>query len=865
MMEDAFQGKGLNQEEARLAAKRAFGGVDQAKERHRDARSFRWLTDARADLRYALRGFAKAPGVPLVALVTLAVGIGANTGIVSAVNAVLLTPPPYPAADRLVAIWERLPTGELNAMTTRNYLAYANQPTVFERVAATTMCCGGVTLTQNGTPVFLGVFRVGSSYFDMLGATAAIGRTFVAGDDQPGQDHVVVVSHALWVDQFGSDAALIGRSIRLDGEPYTVIGVMPANGPFARFGAQVWLPLAFGADRLRRTDHWLLSRTGAALGLLKPGVTLQRARAEMNVVSARLAVTYPDTNTGWGVAVEPLAAVIERDVRPSLYLLLAAVALALLLACVNLANMLLARGIAREQELAIRVALGAGRGRIVRQFLTEAILLSVSGGVLGIGLAYVFLPTLTGMLPPQTLPPEALVTIDTRVLLFAATLSVVVGLVCGVAPAVWATRTTRMSTDGHRRASNRDGYRRVRAVLVVVEIALASLLLSGASLLMHSFFNMWYADAGFQTTNLLTGYLPIRDTRFSSPEQLTVYLRQIDDRIRAVPGIEDVAFSDGLPFQGVPSGMLFQVQGHPVVDRARRPICFFKVVSAPYFRELGLRVRQGRGLGERDGSGSSYVTVINETMARRYFPGENPVGQHLLMQLTRPGTNEEISWEIVGVIANEQLLPFADKRDLGAVYVPLEQSVRTTVTGHPNLPSAIGMIVHTTMDPTRAQASVRHAVFTVDKDQSLIEVKTVDQLKSESMAAERLRSTLVSLFAMMAVFLAAIGLYGVLAYTVVQRTHELGIRAALGASPAQQLELILRRGLTLTGAGLLLGLAAALGLGRLLAAFLFRVEPSDPTTLVETMSLLAGVAVLACYIPARRAAKIDPAVALRSE
>jgi putative ABC transport system permease protein len=332
-----------------------------------------------------------------------------------------------------------------------------------------------------------------------------------------------------------------------------------------------------------------------------------------------------------------------------------------------------------------------------------------------------------------------------------------------------------------------------------------------------------------------------------------------------VPGIEDVAFTDGLPFQGVPSGMLFQVVGHPVVDRARRPICFFKVVSAPYFRELGLRVRRGRGIGERDGSGSPYVTVINETMARRYFPGEDPVGQHLLMQLIQPGTNEEISWEIVGVIANEQMLPFGDKRDFPAVYVPLEQSVRATVTGHPNLPPAIGFIVHTAMDPTRAEASVRRAVFAVDQNQSLTKVKTADQLKSESMMSERLQSMLAGAFATMALFLAAIGLYGVLAYTIVQRTHELGIRAALGASPGNLLELILRRGLMLTGVGLLLGWAAATGLARLLAAFLFGVGPSDPATLLEAMGLLAGVAALACYIPARRATKIDPMVALRSE
>jgi putative ABC transport system permease protein len=847
--------EGARPEDARAAALRAFGNILRVQERFYESRRMMWLDDLWRDTQYAVRVFARTPGITLVAIVTLAIGIGATTAIVSAVNAVILKSLPYPTADRLIAISERRPTGELNAMTTRNYLAYTNLPAIFERAAATRGPFGGVTLTDGRTPVFLRAFQVGASYFDLLGAQAILGRTFVAGDDQPGRDRVVVLSHALWASQFGSDTALIGRPIHLDGEPYTVIGVMPAR-PFDDSWVQLWMPLAFDGARLSRTDHWLFSFTGAALGLLRPGVTLERARAELTAVSTQLAAIYPDTNKGWGVEIESYdKAIVSKDVRQSLYLLLGAIGLVMLLACVNLAHVLVTRGLAREQEVAIRMALGAGRGRIVRQCLAEALVLSVFGGFIGVTLAYVALPTMIAALPQYTLPAEANVAIDIRALVFVVMLSVSTGITCGLLSAVSATRHAKMSAEAHRRVSAPRESRRLQNVLVVSEVAFASVLLIGAGLLFRSYLNMRHDDGGITSANLLTAYVPVRDTSLSSPERLPVYFQQIVEAIKSLPAVDDVALTDGLPFQGVPRSMFFQVVGQPSVDRGRRPVTLLKGVSASYFRELGLRVRKGRGLGEHDGVGSPYVVVINETMARRHFSGEDPVGQHLLMQQTRPGTNDEIPWEVVGVIADERITPFGDKQDYAAAYVSLEQSPTPIV----------GVIVHTVLDPIRAEGAIRKAVFMVNKDQALTDMTTVEELKSQSMVSDSLRSALLCLFATIAVFLAAIGLFGVLSYTVERRTHEMGIRAALGENPRRLLGLVVRQGLVLTGTGLFFGLLGAFGFTRLLAAFLFGVGPSDPTTTVAAMSILAVVAAMACYVPAHRVTKVDPMVALRCE
>jgi putative ABC transport system permease protein len=749
-------------------------------------------------------------------------------------------------------------------MTTLNYLDYA-QSSVFEQVAATTVCCGPAVLGTGAQPVLVGAFHVSASYFEIFGARAALGRTFVAGDDQAGRDHVVVVSHPLWASQFDADPTLIGRPIRLNGESYTVVGVMPANGPFGG-GRQVWLPLSFPPERMIRANHWLLSITGGAVGLLKPGVTMDRARSELETIAARLAADYRETNSGWGVVAEPYAAVlVGDDLKRFLLLLLAAVGLVLLIGCVNLANVMVARGLAREREVAIRMALGARRGRLIRQFLTESLLLSMAGGLLGLALGYVMMTVLQAVLRnqpvnpsfvPYWIPAEATIGINGPVLLFTFVVSVLSGVGFGLVPAI---RTTRPNTDAsiglYCRAGVRRAHRGLQRVLIVTELALAFVLLTGAGLLVRSLIAMQDADTGFSATNVLTAELPIWEHRFPDDGALRAYLRKVTAAIEALPGVRDVALTDGLPLQGVPMGQFFQIVGQPVVDRARRPVCDFKVASPAYFRAMALRVRKGRALLDSDRFGEPYVTVINETMARLYFPHVDPVGQHLLMQETRPGTTEEIPWTVVGVIADERLTPFDDRRERPAAYVPVDQ-VPTMFAG---------LVVRTATDPDRLRDSIRRALIGVDRDQTIRNMRTVDQLEADARAPDRLRTWFLGIFAGVALLLSAVGIYGVFAHAVVQRTHEIGIRAALGARREHLIWLILRQGMVLSAAGLVAGFLGALGVTRLLRTFLFGVGVVDPIAISTTAVTLAAVATLACYIPARRATTIDPLTALRTE
>jgi putative ABC transport system permease protein len=749
-------------------------------------------------------------------------------------------------------------------MTTLNYLDYAQSP-VFEAVAATTTCCGPAVLSSGSQPIPIHVFRVSASYFQIFGTRAALGRTFITGDDRVGTDHVAVLSHLLWVSQFGADLAVVGRSVRLNGEPYTVVGVMPATGPFGRV-RQVWLPLSFPPDRMIRANHWLLSMTGGGVGLLKPGVTVEQARSALATVAAQIAVDHPDTNRDWGVAVEPYSSVlVGEDFKRFLAMMLAAVGLVLLIGCVNLASLMLARGLARGREVAIRTALGATRGQLIRQFLTESALLSVGGGVLGIAFGYVMMTAMETLLRNQPLnpsfvpywiPAEATIGISGRVQLFTLVASIASGIGFGIVPALRASRPAKDGTIGlyHRTNVGRSQHG-LQRLLIVTELALTFVLLTGAGLLLRSLIAMRGADTGFSAINVLTAELPTWEHRFTNDDGLRSYFRRVIAAIEALPGVRDVALTDGLPLQGAPNGQFFQIVGRQVVEMARRPLCDFKVVSPGYFRAMALRVREGRALLEPDTFGAPYVTVINETMARMYFPGVDPVGQQLLLQETRPGTAEEIPWTIVGVLADERLTPFDDRREHPAAYVPIDQ-VPTML---------VGLVVRSVQDPIRLSESIQRALTSIDRDQAINNVRTVDQLEADARAPDRLRTWLLGLFAAVATLLSAIGIYGVFAHAVVQRTREVGIRAALGAGYRQLVWLVLREGMVLTGAGLAAGFVGALAVSRLLRAFLFGVEAIDPLAIAVTAVTLAAVATLACYIPARRTSATNPVTALHAE
>jgi len=770
------------------------------------------LTGLMQDLRYAVRTLSKSPSFTIVSLVTLALGIGANTAIFSFVDGVLLKPLPYADGDRIVRVLEKPPGGDRNGIATLNYLDWNKQNTVFEYMSAQNG--RSATLTGAGDPVELRCFHVSAHYFDIFPPQTVLGRTFAADEDQPGKDRVVVLSHAIWESQFGADPKLIGTTIHLDGEPYTVIGILPKGSSFDRAYAQIWTPFVFKPENMTRNYHWF-----AAFAKLKPGVTLEAARKQMDTIGARIAHDYPDSNKGWGVVVERFSDVmVGQDLKKSLYVLLAAVGMVLLITCANIANLTLARGTAREREIAIRSALGGERKRIIRQFVTESVLLALCGGALGLALGYAGMAGLKAALPPFTLPPSANVALDVRVLVFTLGLSMLTGIVFGLAPAIVTTRMNLAGVMKDRARSTSPGSARgtLRSVLVITQVALAFVLLTGAGLLIRSFFRMQQADLGFDSTNVVTADLPISDASYPDSRRLNGYLRSIVASLDSLPGVRDVAITTALPLEGWGYGMPFQISGQPLVDRADRRNCFFKMVSPSYFRALGMRVRQGRALSDRDVAGAPPVTVINETMARKYLPNQNPIGKRILIQEIVPGKTQlgpEIAWEVVGVVADERVNDLDDKEASSGVYVTNDQSPAYDQ----------GLVVRASMNPLFLEKAIRKAVYAVNKDQPLTDVKTLEQLKSESMAGDRLRSVLLTVFAGIALALSAVGIYGVVSYTVAQRTNEIGIRAALGASSGNLLGLALSGGMWMMLAGLGIGFAGSLGFARLLSSLLFGV------------------------------------------
>jgi len=845
---------GMNPEEARRQAAIEFGGLEQVKEQCRNVQSGRWLDQTLQDLRFGIRTLCRTPGFTIVALATIAVGIGANAAIFSFVDGVLLKPVPYPDVGRIVRVVEKTPFGDACNISTLNYLDWVKQNTVFEDIAAETG--GNVTLTGIETPIQLAGQRVSSHFFDVFRIRPALGRTFVEGEDQPGRDHVAVINNALWESEFGADPGVIGRTIMLDGEPTTVIGVLP-KGAFDRRPAKIWRPLAFTPESMARDFHWL-----AAFAMLKPSVTVEQARTQMDAIGKRIAHDYSESNKDWGVAIDSFATtLVQKDLRQSLYVLMAAVGMVLLIACANLANLTLARGLIREREVAIRAALGAGRWRLVRQFLTESLLLSCAGGVLGLLVAYGSLAALKRAMPAFSLPSTAEVTIDGRVLLFALGLSILTGIIFGSIPAIRASRPDLIHAikEGGLGASTGRTLQSLRCALVITEVALAFVLLSGAGLLIRSFFQMQKVDTGFDSTNVITAYLPISNRRFPSATEFNLYLHQIVDRVGSVPGVSDVALTVALPMEGWGYGMPFQIVGAKVVDMAHRSGGFFKQVTPSYFHALSMRLAKGRLLSDHDVKGSPPVTVINESLAKKYFPNEDPVGKHILVQEIMFAKNQlgpEIPWEVVGVVKDEKVGGLVDKNeDNPGMYVTEDQS--------PNLVQFL--VVRGTRATAILQRSIRSAVHEINRDQVLDQMNTLEQIKADSIGSDRRRSLLLAIFAGAALLLAGMGLYGVISYSVMQRTREIGIRTALGATSTNVLSLVLRSGMTLTCIGLVIGIGGALALSQFLASMLFNVGKYDPVTLVAVGSVLSATALVACYIPARRAMKVNPIIALRWE
>ena len=805
------------------------------------------------DVRHSVRTLRQSPGFTAVAVLTLAIGIGANTAIFSFVDAMLLKPLPYPDADRIVRVMEKPPRGDRNGISTLNFLDWQRDNTVFDFMSAQTG--DAVTLTGGSEPVQIRGGLVSAGYFKVFGAEPALGRTFLPGEDQLGKHQVAVISHSLWMTQFGGDPTIVNRTVLLNNEPHAIVGVLPATSAFDRAPVQIWRPLAFKPSNMTRDFHWMVS-----FARLKDGVTLAQARANMDAIGKRIENDFPASNKGWGVVVEPYAeTLINAQARTILLLLISSTGFLLLIGCANLANLALARGVSREREVVVRASLGAGRWDLIRQFLTENVLLSLCGGLFGLVIGYSLMNAMKLMLPPFTTPREANAGMDARVLLFALIVSIATGILFGMAPALQATKpdlAAAMKEEG-RGSSGGVGRRRLRDSLIVVEIALAFMLLVVSGLMMRSFVGLLNIDAGFDSTNVLTMRMPATIEQFPDPEQMNRYLREVRTAVEAVPGVRETAYSCAPPMQGTCYGMPMQAANKPLVELARRDGGFYKVVSPSYFSTLGIKPIKGRLLADTDTSNSPPVLVLNERMVKRFFPNEDPVGQRLLIQKIVPGKTElgsDIAWEVVGVIGDEKIGGPEDVQSAG-VYVSNEQS------------PVYGMVlnIRASVNPMTLQTPITAAIRSVNKDQALSDIRSVDQIRDQSMGGRRLVSILLGTFATVALVLAGIGIYGVISYNVAQRTREMGIRAALGATERSLLRLILDRGVRLTLIGLAIGIAGAIGLTRLMATLLYGVGARDPVTMVSVGVILAGVAIAASYVPARRATRVDPVVALRYE
>ena len=802
------------------------------------------------DLRYGLRMLVKNPGFTIVAVIALALGIGANSAIFSVVNTVLLRPLPYKDPDRLVMVWEDDTKHGYPRDTpaAANYIDWRDQNQVFEGMAA--MADLSINLTGVGEPERIDGRRVSANLFSLLGVEPQLGRAFLPEEDQPGSNHVVIISHGLWQRRFGSDMNITGKPLTLNGESYTVVGVMPSHFQFPSREAELWVPIAFDSkEAANRARHYL-----QVVARMKPSVTLQQAQTEMKAIAARLQQQYPDDNTDLGAVVTPLHEHVAGDIRPALLILLGAVGFVLLVACANVANLLLARAAGRQKEIAVRIALGASRLRLIRQFLTESILLAALGGVVGLLLSVWGVNLLKAFIP-ENISQATAITIDARVLGFTILVSLLTGLIFGLAPATQSSNFNLNETlkEGGRDSSSGTRGNRIRGLLVIAEVAVSLILLIGAGLLINSFLRLRSVDPGFRADKLLTMKVVLPKQKYADQTQRSAFYTELIRRIEALPGVRSAAVTNWIPLVRQGDSVGVSIEGRPAPEPGKMPIAVTRIISPHYFSTMGIQLLQGRQFDERqDRADSAGVVIISETMARRFWPGEDPLGKRL-----SPGMPESPEdWlTIIGVAK--------DVRQFELNADPKPQMYLTyTQAGFfpPN-----DLVVSTDVEPLSLATTVRQTVWEIDKDQPVSNISTMEDVLSESIARQRFSMLLLGIFAAVALVLAAVGIYGVMSYSVAQRTHEFGIRMALGAQQSDVLKLAVGEGLKLVLIGVAIGLATAFILTRVMSSLLFGVSATDPTTFIIISLVLISVALLASYIPARRATKIDPMIAMRYE
>jgi putative ABC transport system permease protein len=799
------------------------------------------------DIRFGARTLLKSPGFMAVAVATLALGIGANTALFSVINAVLLRPLPYPQADRLVLLTEWSEQVPEMSFSVANFKDVRDQNTVFESLVGANGA-NFILTGAGGEPERLNGRQVTSELFATLGKQPLLGRGFGPEDEKPGAEGVAVLGEGFWERRFGRDPGILGRPLSLSGETFTVIGVIPGTLHGSWKSYDIFTPLLRLEDKIggekNRGNHpgiYVVAR-------MKPGITVERARTEVKAIAQRLAEQYPESNARQSMTVEALHEAVTGELRPALMLLLGAVAFVLLIACANVANLLLSRAADRQKEIALRVALGARRRRIFRQLLTESVLLSVVGGAFGILLAFVGLKGLVASLPTNV-PRADEIGIDANVLAFTAAIALVTGLAFGLVPA-WKALGGDLNDplkEGGRGTTA--GHHRLRNTLVVGEIAMALVLLVGAGLLLRSFYRVVHADPGFRAERVLTASIPLPQTRFPEHANRAPLAERVLEAARAQPGVKTAALT--LPLLGGWQSS-FSIEGRPEAGAGQLPSADIARVSPGYFDVMGVRVLEGRVFDDRDRTDSPLVCMIDETFARAHWPGESPLGKRLKFGRL---SNTESKWmEVVGVVAHVKNYG-VDEDSRVEMYLPYLQSSSGSFT----------LLVRSDAEPAALAGGLRQAVRTVDPELPVYSIRTLREIVAERSAQRRLAVVLISVFAGLALVLAAVGIYGVMSYAVAQRTQEIGIRMALGAERQHVLQMVLRSGATLAVVGVGIGLVTAFGLARLMTSLLFQTSAADPPTFSLVPLLLAGVALLACYLPARRATRVDPMLALRYE
>jgi predicted permease len=809
------------------------------------------------DLAYGMRTLRARPSFAVLAVLMLALGIGGNTAIFSVVNAVLLRPLPFKDSDRLVRIWHTPPAKSFPGMdkfsvSAANYLDWKRDNHVFEDMAIYSY--RGFTLTGVAQPQQVNAISVSQGFFETLGAPPVLGRIFSPEEDQPGRTNVVVLSYRFWQEYFGSNPGVVGHDITMDGQNFLIAGVMPSSFQFPDI-AQMWTPMGWtDKERAVRGEHH-----SVVIARLKSGVGLEQAQAEMNTISRRLEELYPADDKGWGAIVIPLQQDLVSDVRPALLVLLGAVAFVLLIACANVANLALARTFGRQKEIAIRSALGASSARVLRQILTESVLLASVGGVLGLLVAYFGERFIVAYLANQ-LPPTVTVGLDLRVLAFTAIISIGTGIVAGMFPAFRLAKSdvNQALKEGLGRTDASSGSHRTRSALVVAEVALSLVLLIGAGLMIRSLHQLQNVAPGFESHGVLTMNAAVSQAKFAGPQQENQFFDQVLQRIRSLPGVESAGLIDDIPMGDGGSHQPIQIEGQPVVAMADQPEVDVRLTSPGYMHSMHIPILKGRDFSDQDIVGRPASILISQSMAERFWPGEDPIGKRLTLTFSPDHVRE-----VVGVVGDVKLDGLDQQRPSTAIYEPIGQLSGSSKFDWRSFPMTI--VVRSTVAPSSMVSAVTNAIHEVDRNMPVRDIFTMDDMIAKSLSQPRFNMFLLGIFAGIAALLAAIGIYSVLSYSVRQRVPEIGIRLALGAGLPDVLRLIVFEGMKPALLGVGIGIVAALALGRVVASLVYQVKPSDPITFIAVAILLGLIALIACLVPAYRASRVDPVVALRNE